>query len=206
MFDVNMNYNTLCDIKVGNEIIPLSLAFVNGTKIKSFIGNMLIESVIKNYRDNEFFYIMSSETIISDIMVSLNILNDIYCNKSDINNINKNRYESRQISNDLITLVYFLNNLQYYYIVTLLTDLLCVDKRILHDDEDWITFVFKLNDSIFRHNSNIVRHTTVFIRTITCSIKQQYISPMLPKKDLLILLRKQHSHKFTSSLKIMRIC
>ena len=200
-----MNYNSVCDIKVGNEIVPLSLEFVNGTKIKSFTGDMLIDLIIKNYRDNKF-YIMSSETIISDITVSLNILNDIYCNKSDINNINKNRYESRQISNDLITLVYFLNNLQYYYIVTLLTDLLCVDKRILHDDEDWIKFVFKLNDSIFRHNSNIVRHTTVFIRTITCSIKQQYLSPMLPKKDLLILLRKQHSHKFTSSLKFMRIC
>lgn len=196
-----MNYNTVCDINIGNEIVPLSLAFVNGTKIKSFTGNILIDFVNKNYYDNfhEYNFPAKLHNVSAVIIKSLNILDDIYCDRS----YDKPSIPQEEFSSAIFPIIEILNNFQYYYVIQLFMDLLLIDKRMLYDNERWMKFIHKLNNNLFIV-SNMSSNISLLVPSIAYSI-QQYFSPFLHEKDLFIITRKQHDHKFTSLLKFMRI-
>lgn len=137
-------------IKIGNEHLSFTRDFINGTRLKEFIYDKvdIHEKLLKyvtdctNYYATTYWCEVESE-LIEYIQISLIILNDYHYD-------NHNTHIFNYLTNDdyskIRTGVIRWSNMSMkvlgkYYILSLIVDFLCFDKRMLCDHEEWMTII-----------------------------------------------------------------
>lgn len=141
-----MNYN----IMIGREVVFLTADLVNGTNLHTMINkqevfNTKIIDQIQNKCKLSFFYVYDSEQTLTRIKISLNILNYLYHYRPEYSLLLEKYLLYKRYADNII---YDNALLQRYYILSLLIDLLNVDKRILYEDVYWMKGINKLHSNI----------------------------------------------------------
>lgn len=159
---------------IGNSVIRnISRDIVQGTNLKTMINNQeVFNTKIINQIQNKcklaypcLYY--DNETLFR-IKISLNILNCLYDNKTDYHLLIESylfptRFEG-QICNWIL--------LKRYMILSLLIDLLDIDKRILYEDVYWMTNINRLNSILRRYYCEIEIGYPILVKSVKISIKQ----------------------------------
>ena len=183
-----MNYKSM--ILVG-EVIPLTMNFIKHTNIKKFMfdgGDMLINYVYNKISAYNISWFRSDKqemnTFISEnVKVSLVALNNLY----DDNNTHS--IFLNPPSKDFLTYTYGPSNvclyepdikLLKYTIISILIDLLEIDKRLLIEDDDWVKIIYRLHTKIITLRK--FGRKTPFTKNTKYSL-EQYID--IPKSSIL---------------------
>lgn len=124
-------------LSIGREVILLSQNIIDGTNLKTMINiqevfNTKIIDYIQNKCKLSFPCTYDKKQTLLRINISLNILNYLYNNSICEYSLSLDKYFSSEF---VETIMYDIRLFQRYYVLSLLVDLLDVDKRILYENE-----------------------------------------------------------------------
>lgn len=166
-----MNYS----IMINKNLVLLTRDLVNGTNLKKLIYNKEVFNIkivdYINYKCNAvhpYIYYSVNQTLFY-IRVSLIIFNYLYQNKREYSD-SLDGYLS--IKRPGTTISYDCDLLQRYYILSLLVDLLDIDKRILYEDEFWMKKINKLNVMMPQFCTTLLSEYPLLVSYVKTSVEQ----------------------------------
>lgn len=192
-------------MSVGDEVVSLTMKFINNTNMKKFINNEVnVGSMLINYVSDEIEYfdcytkLALKDVVCEDIRVSLIALNNLYNDRSTfLYSEFKDFLEYTYLPHKLKFMDDLIINLHKYYIISLLIYMLDVDKRLLLDDEDWMKITLQLNNKIIFYKTFITKKETLQIRNIRILIEQYILSTRsIFLQNNLFTLMKKHSNEY----------
>lgn len=189
-----MNYNTHI-IKLDVFDISLSSEFIAGTKLKTMInnkvngvGNVIINHIL--YKINNLKYRYSTMQIICYIKTSVCILNNLYSGSNDF------KLLKQYLSLIFISRIHITRIFYKYYILSVLMDLLEIDRRMLFEDDNWLKVMFNLRNDIER--SDFVPNTidsNLLIQTVKKSLHYNSTPNIIQLNKFLIITKTYSSQR-----------
>ena len=125
------------------------------------------------------------------INISLNILNYLHTHHIFEYSLSLDKYFSSEFVD---TIIYDIRLFQRYYVLSLLVDLLDVDKSILYEDECWMQNIDKLDTLMSRfHRISLLKYP-LLIDSVKKSIEQitTFKYPLSANAFYTILLNEKH--------------
>lgn len=166
----NMNYSII----IGTIMHTISKDIVHGTNLKTMINNQdvfntrIIDKIQHKCKLAYSYFYYDNETLFR-IKISLNILDCIYQNSSRYHLLIESylfptRFEEPIICDWIL--------FKRYEILSLLIDLLNIDKRILYEDVYWMKNINRLNCIVRQYHKDIAIDYPILVRSVRISIKQ----------------------------------